>query len=128
MSVSAGHPVLTRDGRNLVLGRLLKSGGSGSVYLIPESPLQVAKIYHDRVTHVESEQKIAAMKADHSLSATASHGFVPITRSLSFDVSADAGASEHAGAVRSAHAKRDDPSSPRDWRSMSGHVRNLRTM
>jgi hypothetical protein len=61
MSVAAGSSVWTADQRKLVLGRLLKSGGSGSVYLIPESPLQVAKIYHDRVNRVESEQKVAAM-------------------------------------------------------------------
>ena len=66
MSVTAGGSVWTSDRRQpmqrkLVLGRLLKSGGSGSVYLMPESPLQVAKIYHDRVNRVESEQKVAAM-------------------------------------------------------------------
>jgi hypothetical protein len=66
MSVTAGSSVWTGDShqpmRNkLVLGRLLKSGGSGSVYLIPESPLQVAKIYHDRSDSKENERKVAAM-------------------------------------------------------------------
>ena len=61
MSVAAGGNVWASDGRKLVLGRLLKSGGAGSVYLLPESPLQVAKIYHDTANRAEYERKVAAM-------------------------------------------------------------------
>ncbi len=66
MSVTAGSCVWTGDSRQpmrgkLVLGKLLKSGGAGSVYLMPASPLQVAKIYHDSANPAHYERKIAAM-------------------------------------------------------------------
>lgn len=61
MSVSTGSPVWTGDRRKLVLGQLLKSSGAGSVYLLPGSPLQVAKIYHDKIDRVGYERKVAAM-------------------------------------------------------------------
>jgi hypothetical protein len=61
MSVASGSKVRASDGRGLVLGKLLKSGGAGSVYLLPESPRQVAKIYHDSANRAQYERKVAAM-------------------------------------------------------------------
>lgn len=61
MTLGSGDPVWTGDRRKLTLGTLLKSGGAGSVYLLRESPLQVAKIYHANVDHALYERKVAAM-------------------------------------------------------------------
>ncbi|HTD29108.1 MAG TPA: hypothetical protein VK660_06920, partial [Xanthomonadaceae bacterium] len=61
MSVAAGSSVWTADQRQLVLGKLLKSGGAGSVFLMPGTPQQVAKIYHDSADRAEYEHKVAAM-------------------------------------------------------------------
>lgn len=47
--------------RAVSLGKLVKSGGAGSVYLIREMPAQVAKIYHRDLSLTIYERKIKAM-------------------------------------------------------------------
>lgn len=47
--------------RSLQLGKLIKSGGAGSVYLLPDAPEQVAKLYHPHIDHEKSRRKIEAM-------------------------------------------------------------------
>ena len=61
MSVASGSPVWTDERRKLILGPLIKSGGAGSVYHLPASPSQVAKIYHDSIDRLEYERKVGAM-------------------------------------------------------------------
>lgn len=63
MSEAFGHHVHSGDGRRLRLGPMLKSGGAGSIHRLPESPHQVAKIYHRHVDLTEYEQKVEAMLA-----------------------------------------------------------------
>lgn len=45
----------------LTLGKLLKSGGAGSVFLIKERPHEVAKLYHATVDTAVYERKLQAM-------------------------------------------------------------------
>ena len=61
--MKTGDTVWLADGRTLVLGTLIKSGGAGSVYLLPGSPAQVAKLYHPQLDRVASSKKLAAMLA-----------------------------------------------------------------
>ncbi|HJR74292.1 MAG TPA: hypothetical protein VJ806_11710 [Luteimonas sp.] len=61
MSVREGSTVWADQRRRLTLGKLIKSGGAGSVYLLREDPTAVAKIYHAEVDHALYERKIAAM-------------------------------------------------------------------
>lgn len=59
---TTGNRVCPNGGRWLVLGQLVSSGGAGSVYLLPEDPAQVAKIYHTDSTPLKQyARKIAAM-------------------------------------------------------------------
>lgn len=48
---------------SLRLGRLIKSGGAGSVYLLPQQPDSVAKVYHSRADRLRYQPKIEAMLA-----------------------------------------------------------------
>lgn len=61
MSGRSGETVVSSDGRRLALGKLVKSGGAGSVYLLPGSPQQVAKIYHAGDEVRVYERKVEAM-------------------------------------------------------------------
>jgi len=45
------------------LGRLIKSGGAGSVYLLPQRPQSVAKLYHDHLHPDAYSRKVEAMLA-----------------------------------------------------------------
>lgn len=63
MSDASGHYVHSGDGRRLRLGPMLKSGGAGSIHRLPESPHQVAKIYHRHVDLSDYEHKVEAMLA-----------------------------------------------------------------
>jgi len=45
----------------LQLGRLIKSGGAGSVYLLPQQPRNVAKLYHDSTPPEAYDRKVEAM-------------------------------------------------------------------
>ena len=47
--------------RSLLLGKLIKSGGAGSVYLLPDAPTQVAKLYHPHLDREKNRRKIEAM-------------------------------------------------------------------
>ena len=58
-----GDTIALADGRSLQLGKLIKSGGAGSVYMLPGSPAQVAKIYHPQLDMVASRRKLEAMLA-----------------------------------------------------------------
>jgi len=55
--VSVDGPVKS----SITLGKLLKSGGAGSVFLIREMPTQVAKIYHRDLSLAVYERKLKAM-------------------------------------------------------------------
>lgn len=57
----SGQIVLGGDGRRLTLGKHLKSGGAGSIYLLPAAPTEVAKLYHPGFERASSERKIAAL-------------------------------------------------------------------
>lgn len=59
----SAQTVLAGDGRRLTLGKHLKSGGAGSIYLLPEAPTEVAKIYHPGFDRSASERKLAALIA-----------------------------------------------------------------
>ena len=61
--MKTGETVWLADGRTLVLGALIKSGGAGSVYLLPGSPAQVAKLCHPQLDRVANRKKLAAMLA-----------------------------------------------------------------
>ena len=61
--MKTGETVWLADGRTLVLGALIKSGGAGSVYPLPGSPAQVAKLYHPQQDRVANRKKLAAMLA-----------------------------------------------------------------
>jgi DNA-binding helix-hairpin-helix protein with protein kinase domain len=58
---AAGTTLATGDGRKVVLGKLIKSGGAGSVYRLEESTDQVAKLYHPGADLRMYERRIAAM-------------------------------------------------------------------
>lgn len=59
--LEAGSPIRLDDGRRLTLGKLLKSGGAGSVFLLPGANDLVAKIYHDTMDLALYERKVTAM-------------------------------------------------------------------
>ena len=61
--MAAREGTVIQDGRraSLTLGRLIKSGGAGSVFLIRERPLEVAKLYHPGVDTRVYERKLRAM-------------------------------------------------------------------
>jgi hypothetical protein len=58
---ASGHAVITGQGARLVLGKLVKSGGAGSVYRLRDSATQVAKVYHANQDLAHYEHKITAM-------------------------------------------------------------------
>ena len=58
---SEGTVILDARRSPLTLGRLIKSGGAGSVFLIRERPLEVAKLYHPTVDTGVYERKLRAM-------------------------------------------------------------------
>jgi hypothetical protein len=58
---AAGSILSTGDGRQVVLGALIKSGGAGSVYRVLDTPGQVAKIYHPGADLRMYARRIAAM-------------------------------------------------------------------
>ncbi|WP_058049747.1 hypothetical protein [Janthinobacterium sp. Ant5-2-1] len=43
------------------MGKLIKSGGAGSVYLLPGAPAQVAKLYHPHLDRAANRRKLEAM-------------------------------------------------------------------
>ena len=63
MSVAdaAGSTLSTSDGRQVVVGALVKSGGAGSVYRLRDDPARVAKLYHPGADLRMYERRIAAM-------------------------------------------------------------------
>jgi len=58
---AGGSTVVTGQGTRVVLGRLIKSGGAGSVYRMRDMPAQVAKIYHANQDLKLYERKVTAM-------------------------------------------------------------------
>ncbi|MBB5369860.1 MULTISPECIES: hypothetical protein [unclassified Janthinobacterium] len=58
---SAGGKIWLDKVGGLVLGKLIKSGGAGSVYLLPGAPTQVAKLYHPHLDRVQNRRKLEAM-------------------------------------------------------------------
>jgi eukaryotic-like serine/threonine-protein kinase len=60
-ALGTGSHVRADSGTQLKLGKLVKSGGAGSVYLLPAKPEQVAKIYHAGIDLALYERKIQAM-------------------------------------------------------------------
>lgn len=63
MPARTGSRIQDSRGRSLVLGRLLKSGGAGSVFLLENAPGEVAKLYHPQVDLATYERKLEAMLA-----------------------------------------------------------------
>jgi DNA-binding helix-hairpin-helix protein with protein kinase domain len=61
VSDAAGSTLSTGDGRQVVLGALIKSGGAGSVYRMRDTATQVAKLYHAGIDLRVYERKVAAM-------------------------------------------------------------------
>lgn len=61
MAAQAGDTIYDEQRTPLTLGRLLKSGGAGSVFLIKERPLEVAKLYHSDKGGQVYERKVRAM-------------------------------------------------------------------
>lgn len=60
-TVSQGDTVWLDGQQSLTLGKLIKSGGAGSVYLLPGSPAQVAKLYHPHLDRAANRRKLDAM-------------------------------------------------------------------
>ena len=58
---AAGTTLSTGDGRQFVVGALVKSGGAGSVYRLRDDAAQVAKLYHPGADLRMYERRIAAM-------------------------------------------------------------------
>ena len=56
-------PLQDGQGQPLQLGKLIKSGGAGSVYHISSAKGQVAKLYHDKIDKRVYQRKTAAMLA-----------------------------------------------------------------
>ncbi|WP_303747076.1 hypothetical protein [Stenotrophomonas pigmentata] len=61
MAAQAGDTIYDERRAPLTLGKLLKSGGAGSVFLIKERPLEVAKLYHSDKGGQVYERKVRAM-------------------------------------------------------------------
>lgn len=59
--LSPGGKIWLDKVRSLVLGKLIKSGGAGSVYLLPGAPAQVAKLYHPHLDRAANRRKLEAM-------------------------------------------------------------------
>ncbi|WP_215409269.1 hypothetical protein [Janthinobacterium sp. JC611] len=59
--LSPGGKIWLDKVRALVLGKLIKSGGAGSVYLLPGAPAQVAKLYHPHLDRAANRRKLEAM-------------------------------------------------------------------
>lgn len=59
--MQSGSRVMLDNGRLIALGKLVKSGGAGSVYLLPDDPGRVAKVYHPHVDRADYERKLQAM-------------------------------------------------------------------
>mgnify|MGYP003945157475 FL=1 len=59
--LSPGGKIWLDKVRSLVLGKLVKSGGAGSVYLLPGAPTQVAKLYHPHLDRAANRRKLEAM-------------------------------------------------------------------
>ena len=59
--LSPGGKIWLDKARSLVLGKLIKSGGAGSVYLLPGAPAQVAKLYHPHLDRAANRRKLEAM-------------------------------------------------------------------
>jgi hypothetical protein len=59
--LSPGGKIWLDKVRSLVLGKLVKSGGAGSVYLLPGAPAQVAKLYHPHLDRAANRRKLEAM-------------------------------------------------------------------
>ncbi|WP_219118786.1 hypothetical protein [Janthinobacterium sp. UMAB-56] len=59
--LSPGGKIWYDKVRSLVLGKLIKSGGAGSVYLLPGAPAQVAKLYHPHLDRAANRRKLEAM-------------------------------------------------------------------
>jgi len=59
--LSPGGKIWLDKVRTLVLGKLVKSGGAGSVYLLPGAPAQVAKLYHPHLDRAANRRKLEAM-------------------------------------------------------------------
>lgn len=59
--LSPGGKIWLDKVRSLVLGKLIKSGGAGSVYLLPGAHTQVAKLYHPHLDRAANRRKLEAM-------------------------------------------------------------------
>ena len=59
--LSPGGKIWLDKVRSQVLGKLIKSGGAGSVYLLPGAPAQVAKLYHPHLDRAANRRKLEAM-------------------------------------------------------------------
>ncbi|MGK5040727.1 hypothetical protein ACQ4WQ_10325 [Janthinobacterium sp. GB1R12] len=59
--LSPGGKIWLDKVRSLVLGKLVKSGGAGSVYLLPGASTQVAKLYHPHLDRAANRRKLEAM-------------------------------------------------------------------
>ncbi|PLY39391.1 hypothetical protein CSZ94_26665 [Janthinobacterium sp. ROICE36] len=59
--LSPGGKIWLDKVRSLVLGKLVKSGGAGSVYLLPGAPAQVVKLYHPHLDRAANRRKLEAM-------------------------------------------------------------------
>lgn len=59
--LATGSAIHLGDGTRWVLGKLIKSGGAGSVYLLGDRAESVAKIYHADQDHAHYERKLRAM-------------------------------------------------------------------
>ncbi len=49
--------------RTVRLGKLIKSGGAGSVYFLADDPSRVAKLYHPQTDTAYYQRKLSAMLA-----------------------------------------------------------------
>lgn len=63
MAVANKMKLVDGQGQVIQLGKLIKSGGAGSVYHIASAPGQVAKLYHDKIDKTLYRRKTAAMLA-----------------------------------------------------------------
>ncbi|WP_426070973.1 hypothetical protein [Janthinobacterium sp. DSP2-3-3] len=59
--LSPGGKIWLDKVRSLILGKLVKSGGAGSVYLLPGAPAQVVKLYHPHLDRAANRRKLEAM-------------------------------------------------------------------
>jgi eukaryotic-like serine/threonine-protein kinase len=59
--LGSGSKVRASNRRTLTLGKLVKSGGAGSIFALEESSTEVAKIYHEHVDRDGYQRKVEAM-------------------------------------------------------------------